>query len=202
MELGSLRWDWLRGVQLCMIALLFAGMAPNAVADPDYAATWGPSVGSQAPLLAANDQDGEPQTVETLSGAKGLLMVFNRSVDWCPFCQRQFMELNEITKKFEALGVKVAGMTYDEPDEIKQFHQKWKLAFPILRDVDRQHVDAWGIRNEEYNEGSFAYGIPHPGVVLLSPEGKILAKFAEPGYRSRADWPTVLEEVRKLVGGA
>ena len=51
------------------------------------------------------------------------------------------------------------------------------LAYPLLRDVDSQHVDAWGIRNEEYGPGTFAYGIPHPGVVLVSPNGEILAKW-------------------------
>jgi hypothetical protein len=33
----------------------------------------------------------------------------------------------------------------------------------------------------------------------MSPEGKILAKWAEEGYRSRADWKQVLREVRTIV---
>lgn len=111
------------------------------------------------------------------------------------------MKLNDIAEKFEALGVGVVGMTYDDPKDIERFSKKWKLRFPLLRDVDGQHVDAWGVRNEAYGEGSFAYGIPHPGVVLISPEGKILAKWAEPGYRSRADWSTVLDEVGRIVDG-
>lgn len=111
------------------------------------------------------------------------------------------MKLSDIKDEFDDLGVGVVGMTYDAPDEIKAFHQDEALTFPLLRDVDGQHVDAWGIRNEEYEEGSFAYGIPHPGVVLLSPDGTILAKFAEEGYRSRADWSSVLDEVRTIVEG-
>lgn len=111
------------------------------------------------------------------------------------------MKLNDIKDKFEALGVNVVGMTYDKPEIREKFHKKWKLEFPLLHDVDRQHVDAWGIRNDEYGEGSFAYGIPHPGVVLISPDGKILAKFAERGYRSRADWSNVLDEVTSTLGG-
>ena len=70
----------------------------------------------------------------------------------------------------------------------------------ILR-PDGEHVDAWGIRNEQYGPGTFAYNIPHPGVVLLSPEGEILAKWAEAGYRSRADWKAVFNEVRAIVRG-
>ena len=113
---------------------------------------------------------------------------------------RQFVKLNDIRSDFQDIGVGVVGMTYDDPQIIREFHEKWALGYPLLRDVDGQHVDAWGIRNEEYGEGSFSFGIPHPGVVLLSPEGKILAKWAERGYRSRADWSEVLEETRGLLG--
>lgn len=111
------------------------------------------------------------------------------------------MKLNHIRGQFEELGVGVVGMTYDKPELIRAFHDEWELEYPLLRDVDGQHVDAWGIRNEEYGEGTFAYGIPHPGVVLIAPDGKILAKWAEAGYRSRADWSSVLDEVREIVGG-
>ncbi|MDG1704665.1 MAG: redoxin domain-containing protein [Pseudomonadales bacterium] len=80
---------------------------------------------------------------------------------------RQFVKLSDIQDKFQAIGVNVGGMTYDEADVIQQFHAEWGLTYPLLRDVDGQHVDAWGIRNEEYGPGTFAYGIPHPGVVLV-----------------------------------
>ena len=110
------------------------------------------------------------------------------------------MKLNDIQDQFSDLNVGIVGMTYDSPEIIQAFHKKWEIGYPVLRDVDRKHVEAWGIRNEEYGEGTFAYGVPHPGVVLISAEGEILAKWAEPGYRSRADWSEVLEEVRKLVG--
>jgi len=111
------------------------------------------------------------------------------------------VKLNDIQEQFEAIGVGVVGMTYDSPEIISKFYEKWAIGYPFLRDVDGQHVDAWGIRNEEYGPGTFGYGIPHPGVFLLSPQGEILAKWAEKGYRSRADWSTVLEEVRGMVGG-
>ena len=67
------------------------------------------------------------------------------------------MKLNNIQSQFEDMGVAVVGMTYDKPEIIEKFNQKWEIGFPLLRDVDRQHVEAWGIRNEAYEEGSFAY---------------------------------------------
>ena len=109
------------------------------------------------------------------------------------------MKLNDLTTQFDALGVGVAGMTYDSLELIKEFDDKWDIKFPVLKDVDGQHVDAWGIRNQEYGPGTFGYRIPYPGVVLMSPKGEILAKLAEKGYRSRADWKQVLREVRTIV---
>ena len=65
-----------------LIAFAFVALAPFVYAESEYAAAWGPSVGTTAPLLAATDQDGNQQTLDTLKGSNGLLFVFNRSVDW------------------------------------------------------------------------------------------------------------------------
>lgn len=61
-------------------SLLFTAHLTQA--DSDYARAWGPSLGSEVPLLSANDQDGRSQNLASLTGPNGLLMVFNRSVDW------------------------------------------------------------------------------------------------------------------------
>ena len=65
-----------------LITIALATMVHFAYADSEYAEAWGPSIGTTAPLLAANDQDGKSQTLDTLKGSNGLLFVFNRSVDW------------------------------------------------------------------------------------------------------------------------
>lgn len=111
------------------------------------------------------------------------------------------MKLSNIKEQFENIGVAIAGMTYDDPEIIQDFHTEWELAYPLLRDVNGKHVDAWGIRNEQYPDGTFAFGVPHPGVVLISPDGEILAKWAQEGYRTRADWDSVFEQADNILGG-
>ena len=111
------------------------------------------------------------------------------------------MKLNDIKDQFAAIGIGIGGMTHDKPEIIKAFDNKWDIDFPVLKDVELQHVDAWGIRNQEYGPGTFGYGIPYPGVVLISPEGEILAKWAEKGYRSRADWSEVLADATTIISG-
>ena len=78
----SHRINWLRTARRSLAVIAFAGMAQFAVADSQYAAAWGPAVGSTAPMLAATDQAGNQQSLDTLKGTNGLLFVFNRSVDW------------------------------------------------------------------------------------------------------------------------
>lgn len=72
----------LHGMWRWMVAGTLAAMAPFAFANPEYVELWGPTVGADAPLLAADDQDGNRQTLGTLAGPNGLLVVFSRSVDW------------------------------------------------------------------------------------------------------------------------
>jgi hypothetical protein len=42
----------------------------------------GPEVGQRIPPFEARDQNGKTQTLETLRGAKGLVLLFVRSADW------------------------------------------------------------------------------------------------------------------------
>ena len=74
--------SWLRNVRRTFIITAVAGLTQFAYADSEYANAWGPSIGATVPLLSALDQDGKQQNMESLSRTNGLLLVFNRSVDW------------------------------------------------------------------------------------------------------------------------
>jgi hypothetical protein len=42
----------------------------------------GPQVGAKVPDFTLPDQHGQPRTLASLMGPKGLVLVFNRSADW------------------------------------------------------------------------------------------------------------------------
>ena len=48
----------------------------------EYVNKWGPEVGSSSPILDAPDHVGTIKRLSTLAGENGLLLIFNRSVDW------------------------------------------------------------------------------------------------------------------------
>ena len=42
----------------------------------------GPDIGQQAPAFSAQDQAGRNQTLQSIMGPKGAMLVFFRSADW------------------------------------------------------------------------------------------------------------------------
>ena len=86
-------------------------------------------------------------------------------------------------------------MTYDERLLLAEFHETQQLGFPLLQDEDTRHVDAYGIKNADYEAGHQGYGIPYPGVLYIEPSGVVAAKFAVPGYRERPPMAEIYEVI-------
>ena len=74
---GATRHIWVR-LSMALMALVVG----HAVSADDYAASWGPAVGAQLPVLQALDQSGTPRNLDNLAGEQGLLMFLSRSADW------------------------------------------------------------------------------------------------------------------------
>jgi peroxiredoxin len=105
------------------------------------------------------------------------------------------VQLESERSRFEALGVSVAAMTYDSVEILKAFKAAERLGYPLLHDAKAKHVNLLGVRNTEYAEGHMAYGVPHPGILFLRPNGEVALTFAVPGYRQRPPIEDVLAAV-------
>lgn len=108
------------------------------------------------------------------------------------------MQLTEIADQFEAMGINIAALTYDSVETLKEVQEDQGIEFPLLHDEDVTHVNAFGIRNLDYEPGHRVYGIPYPGIFLVSPDGVILHKFAEERYQDRPPFEAVLEAAASL----
>lgn len=67
------------------LALLLLNQVVSAQATPaaaSFSAKLGPAVGSKAPTFEAKDQAGNLQSLASLRGPKGLILLFIRSADW------------------------------------------------------------------------------------------------------------------------
>ena len=90
-------------------------------------------------------------------------------------------------------------MTYDSLEILDTFHLEQQLSYPLLKDENAKHVNAFGIRNEDYEAGHSAYGIPHPGILFIGSDGIVKAKYAVPGYRKRPPFEQLYTDVVALI---
>ncbi len=139
--------------------------------------------GAKAPQFTLTDQAGKPENLQTLSGRNGLLLLFFRSADWCPFCKGQLVDLEGAQKAFAAKGINVAAISYDSPAILADFTKRRAITYPLLSDKNSELIDKFGIRNPE-GTGMQA-GIPYPGFYLIDPHGVIVKRYFETAYVNR-----------------
>lgn len=101
---------------------------------------------------------------------------------------------------FEALGVNVAAMSYDGTEVLADFAAAQNISYALLSDEGAKHVDALGIRNENYGADHMAYGVPHPGILFVDASGVIRLKRAVSGYQARPPFDELRDAVAALLG--
>src|SRR5262249_46864133 len=94
----------------------------------------GPAIGARMPDFEAVDQNGNRQTFASLKGPKGLLLLFSRSADWCPFCKGQLQDLNQHLEEYRKRGLGVASVTYDSAAILKNYGARKGIRYPMLSD--------------------------------------------------------------------
>jgi peroxiredoxin len=183
------------------IVSLMTGTATLALATFAIAqdAMPGPQVGQTFPHeLAAPDQHGQAQTLDSVMGENGAVVFFVRSADWCPFCQRQLADVNGRLAEFQALGLNVVSVSVDSVEMIDAFSEEHDIAYTMLADPTGDINKVLGIRDEQYPVGHHAFGVPRPVLYVIDTDRTIRLAYMEPTYRTRPDLDVVLADARQL----
>lgn len=160
----------------------------------------GPAVGSHFPGIRATYQGREISLIEDFAGDKGTIFIASRSLDWCPYCMRQMIQLQAHKADFDAAGIGMVGITYDDPVLQQAFIEKFGITIPILSDINALSFKTLGILNEQYQPGDSQYGIPSPGMIIIDPQGLVVGKLFLEAYSSRVDSAAALAFARTALG--
>src|SRR5271168_2406417 len=152
----------------------------------------GPAVGNPVPDFSAQDQEGRGQTLKSVSGPKGTMLVFFRSADWCPFCKTQLVELQRNLDAIRRQGLGLAAVSYDSVAVLKNFADRQHITFPLLSDPDSKIIRAFDILNETVPKDTPTYGIPYPGTYILDTQGRVAGKYFEDDFRERTSASDIL----------
>jgi peroxiredoxin len=156
----------------------------------------GPIIGQKAPEITVINTLQQPANIKQLSKDKGLIVLFFRSADWCPFCKKHLVELNEYVKQFTQLGYGLAGISYDSSEILKSFAKEYSINYPLLSDQKAQTMMDFNIMNSDYALGDDNYGIPYPGVVVIDNEGKVIHKHFFKGYKKRVKFSDLYRQLK------
>lgn len=148
--------------------------------------------------LSLKDQNGKMRNFSELTGKKGLVLVFVRSAEWCPFCQKQLIDLSKNNKKFTDLDYNVASISYDALPQIEKFVTKNKPKITLLSDPASESIRAFDILNTASAKGTMSYGIPYPGVYIIDNKKKVQAKFFESDYKKRPSVDALIKKIKEL----
>ena len=188
-----------RRTALTFASMVFiGGMLPAMALVEDL----GPPVGIKAPDIGTRlDQTGRPRTLTDLMGQNGVVFLFFRSADWCPYCQAQLIDVNGGVEEITKRGYRIAGLSYDSPEILQTFTAKRHIAYTLLSDPKSEVIDLYKLRDPQYPSGSRAYGVPRPIIFVLDKSGVIKAKLYEESFKVRPPVTAVISTLDGLDKG-
>ena len=137
--------------------------------------------------------------LDQLAGDKGTVLVASRSLDWCPYCMKQMIQLQQHKQSYDEAGIGMVAITYDAPRLQQRFVDQHGISIPVLSDIDALSFKTLGILNAEYPPGDARYGIPHPGMIVIDPQGIVVGKLFLQAYSSRIDAAAALSFAQQAL---
>lgn len=151
-------------------------------------------IGDIAPDFTLPQDAGDPVTLSSLAPAPVVLYFYPK--DSTPGCTTEALDFSALLGEFEALGVKVFGLSKDSLKRHENFRAKQSLSVPLLSDADGDVCERYGAWGEKKNYGRTYMGITRT-TFLIGPDGKIGQVWNKVKVKGHAD--EVLAAARDLV---
>ena len=126
--------------------------------------------GDPAPDFTLPDADGTPVSLSGFRGRR--VIVYFYPAAGTPGCTKEACDFRDNLTDLNDAGVDVLGISPDSPAKLARFRDAEGLAFPLLSDVDRTVLTAWGAFGEKQMYGKTVTGVIR-STFLVDPEGKI-----------------------------
>jgi peroxiredoxin Q/BCP len=128
------------------------------------------SPGDRAPAFALPDADGNVVSLADLAGRKVVLYVYPAAMT--PGCTKQACDFRDNLQRFVDAGYAVVGLSPDKPEKLAAFRDKEALTFPLLSDVSKQTLTAYGAYGEKQLYGKTVTGVIR-STFLLDEKGTV-----------------------------
>ena len=130
------------------------------------------SPGDKAPDFTLPDADGRPVSLSSFRGRT--VVVYFYPAAGTPGCTKEACDFRDNLAELNGAGVDVLGISPDKPEKLAKFRDKEGLTFPLLSDVDRGTLSAYGAYGEKTMYGRKVTGVIR-STFVVDPEGTLSA---------------------------
>lgn len=100
-------------------------------------------IGEKIPNVVLHDANGKEVKTKDIFDKKTVVVVYRGG--WCPYCNSQLADMQEIEKDIIALGYQVVAISPDAPSFLKQTLDKKELQYQLYSDSEGVFSQAVGI---------------------------------------------------------
>lgn len=170
----------------------------------------GLNVNDTAPNFTSIDQNGKTVVLKDLLKKGSVVIVFYRG-EWCPYCNKQLMELEDSMAFISKKGASIIAVSPEKQENIQKTIQKTKASYAVLADDNLKIMTAYkvafeldakatekykgyGINLTERN-GNNGNNLPVPAVYIINKEGKITYRYFDINYKKRVSVSEILSHL-------
>ena len=160
-------------------------------------------IGEKIPNIVLHDSDGVEVTTNKIFNKKTVLVVYRGG--WCPYCNSQLADMQEIENQIIELGYQVVAVSPDAPSFLKQTEDKKELKYQLYSDSEGKFAQALGIafkrekgKLDKYSEGKNPGFLPVPTVYVINENKEIEFLYINPNYSKRLEGNVLLAVLKAL----
>ena len=160
-------------------------------------------IGEKIPKQDLVSVDDKLVSTSEIFNKKTVLIVYRGG--WCPYCNSQLMDMQEIENQIIGLGYQIVAISPDSPKFLKETTTVDKLNYQLFSDSDGKFSQALGIafkrekpKLEKYSEGRNPGFLPVPTVYVLNENREIEFLYINPNYSKRLKGDLLLSVLKNL----
>lgn len=160
--------------------------------------------GQSVPSTITNTIQNENVDLADLIHGKPTVLFFYRG-GWCPFCNVQMGQLQQIEGDLKNLGFQLIGISTDSPADLQKSINKKELSYQLLSDYNSNVSQAFGLAfyasqkvTDRYlakmnlqnplqknAAGDERLVLPAPAVYVIDAKGLVQFQYVNPNYKTR-----------------
>ncbi len=174
-----------------------------------------PEVGDiMPPFILPNSHGRMVSLGETLTQGP-VVLSFNRG-HWCPFCKIELWSMSEAEREFAEFGARIVSIMPERQSSTASIVAELLNRLPVLSDMDNGYAMSLGLAmwvgdrvrelmvehglSLDAFQGNDAWLLPLPATFVIGRQGRILARFVDPDFRTRMAIDDIVKALRLSIG--